>query len=437
MGWLDRMFKKDPVEQLRRAEERLEAGDPVSALQDANLLRDGGPEELRERAADLANRAHDRILVAALEKAERSEEAGYLDEAADWVRTALEHAASDAQAAQLEALADSLEERASGAGDRFVEEIGELGGGDETLEEGDALYSSLVAMLEEDVAERYEGRPDSFQQAFLDLNQARVEEAEAVFSRLVERDSSDPIPRFERGRCRLLQGRFEEARDDFEAVWPALGDLPLDLSGALSVPALWAEAQLALEEPEPVLERLQDVGDAEGEDPVLAMLFGQALLAAEQYEEAADHFRRAIASGLGTSPDFPFHLALALARIDQRRQAVDLLETSIAPSCAGGSCGSQAKHLPSFRLLARLYLEAGDAGSADRAGELLELLNRAQGGKATAPDQRLMARYYALHGDTEAAAQAEAEAERLEVEGGGIEELEEKPKLEFRKKRVL
>ncbi|MCB1054507.1 MAG: tetratricopeptide repeat protein [Acidobacteria bacterium] len=432
MGWLDRMFKRDPEEELRRAEARLEAGDPVAALHAADRLRGAGPEELRARAEDLANRAHDKILVAALEKADRAQEAGFFDEAADWVRTALEHAASDAQEAQLTALAESFEERAAGGGGDDDELVAPA----EELDE-EALYSSLVAMLEEDVAELYEGRPESFQRALLDLNHGRHDEAEEAFSRLVDADAEDPVPRFERARCRLLQGRFAEARDDLEAVWPALGERPLDLGSALSVPALWAEAELALGEPGAVIDRLEELGDAEGDDAGLALLYGQALLAAERPAEAAEHFQNALASGLGAGPDFPLHLALALARLDRRPQAVDVLETSIAPSCAGGSCGTQTKHLPSFRVLAELYLAEGSPRSVDRAGELLEMLNRAQGGSGTARDQRLMARYFELHGDEEAAAGALEEAERLEREGGGVEEIEEKPKFEFRKKRPL
>ncbi len=90
---------------------------------------------------------------------------------------------------------------------------------------------------------------------------------------------------------------------------------------------------------------------------------------------------------------------------------------AIAPSCAGGSCGRPAAHLPSFRLLARLHLEHGEG--PERAGELMARVANAQQGHLEPQDLEILATYYEATGDGAAARDAASEARRLAETGGG------------------
>lgn len=435
MGLFDRFFKKDPAEDLRRAKEQLAAGRPVDALNLANRLRDGGPPELQSEAEVLCQQAHDQILQGALHRAEEAEQAGLFEEAADWARTALEHAADDQQAEKLEALARSLDARSAEApGDRDQDLMDRPGGDDEDEED---LFWSQVAMLEEEVAERYEGRSNRFRQAVVAMAAGRQEEAEAAFTELLERDRGDAVLHFERGRCRLLAGELEGAREDLEVAWEGLGDAPLDSAGSLSVPALWGEAMLGLERYDEMLEQLEPLADPDSGDDQLILLYGQALMASGRPQPAADLLAASLSSGAGGSPEVPRHLALALDALGQRPQAIAVLEASIAPSCATGQCAKPPKHLPSFRLLAKLHLDDGGEAAVDRAGDLLEQMDRALGGRSGAVDQRLMARYYQLSGDPEAAAEALERARDLEERGLEEVAVSDQPKLQATQRRPL
>lgn len=437
MGLFDRLFKKDPEEELRKAEEHLAAGRPVDALHLADPLRDSAPGPLRARAETVAQRAHDQILQAALKRSQEAEEAGRWAEAAEWVRTAIEHAADEQQADKLEALAEALDERRH-AGDEEEDEPAFGAEAEEVDEElAEDLYWSQIAMLEEDVAERYEGRSESFRRALVDLGAGHAERAEAALSRLLERDGEDAVLRFERGRARLMLDRLEPAREDFELAWSELGDAPLDLGGVVSVPGLWAETMLALERPEPVLDRLEELADPQGGRGDLVLLYGKALLAAGRPQQAAEHLAQAFRTPLAAHPEIPLHLALALERSGEPAGAIRVLESAIAPSCATGACAKPPKHLPSFRLLTRLYLDDGGEPELERAGELLEQVDRAGRGRSTAEDQLLAARYYELHGDEAAAAEARRRAEELAATADEVSDAGDQPSLQVTQRRPL
>lgn len=414
----------DPVATLARAEDRLARGNPPRAIELARpLLSD--PTH-REAAAALIARARAAMLASCLERAAEAEEAGLYGDAADWLTSALDHAA-DAERGEIEARRDAL----AGRPDRTAGPGGpggraEPGGPDpEEWDEDDEPpelhdeYETLVQTLRPEIAARYRDRPEPFRRALVDLNSGEAAAAAVVLEGLAEESPDDPVYRLERGRCRLFAGDAAGARDDLEAAREGLGDEPLDLAGGLSPLRLWAEALLDAGEPGPILDQLREAAHPDQGDPELTKLFARALLDAGRL----DHARLFLAEAASWYPsdlDFAHQLAATLARLGERRPAIDCLETALARACSGGQCSQPAPHPPAMRLLASLYLEEdprpGDPGLA-RAGELLSELARARGALAPA-ELRLLALYHEASGHPEAARRALAQAAKLETAAG-------------------
>jgi len=420
------LFGSDPRRVLDRAAARLDRGDASGARDLAEpLLHDRDPGH-RDRAAQILEAARRALLDSTLARAAEAEREDRPADAADWLDAALQYAAEEGReeiaTRRAALLTKAAEDRVSLAFD--------AGGSDEPLAaeglhavDSGTAFDTLVQTLREDVAHEYAGRPESFRAAYLALNAGRFEGARAALDALIEGAPGDPVYRLERGRARLLAGDAAGARADFEAVWERWGDEPLDLAGRLSLPVLWAQALHDLGEPEPIVERLADLADSSRDDPELPLLYGRALLATDRVEEA----RAVLAAAAGWFPrdaDLPLLLAEALARLGRRRDAIACLEAAIAPSCAAGGCNAPPLHPPSLHRLASLYLEEvgerhedGDDGEEEleRAGSLLPLLARSQGGRFGAQQHRLAARWYELSGAPDTAGRARAEADRLEA----------------------
>ncbi len=416
MSFFKRMFAGDPHRDLERAEALLEDGDADRALELARRAAKRATAADQGRAEDLALRAKKALIAGALEKASLAEASEYFEDAAEWLDLALRHTEDETRRGELEALRESMFERARRAEEEPWQPPDEAESEPSTDLDPGVHYQALIDMLVEDVAARYETRPVAFRSAYVAFNEGLASEALSAFEVLAEAGGEDPVVRLERGRCRLALGDAEGALEDFEAAWPAFGDDFLDLSCETSLPGLWAEAMLALGKSAPVIERLAELADPVEAAP-LAGLYGQALLAAERLEDARAFLTGAVARN-AARPLFPFLLAQTLERLDQRAGAVDCLEAAIAPSCAGG-CSPAKMHLPSFRALMRLYLDEG--GHAERVRELMTRVARAQGGRLTSGDHSLLARYYEEVGDEEAAELARGHAERLRDEGMGAE----------------
>ncbi len=414
MSFFKKMFAGDPLRDLERAEALFDDGDAERALELARRAGSRATPADQQRALDLAERARKSLVAGALEKASLAEASEYFEDAAEWLGLALEHAGDEGRKRELEALQKSMLDRAREAEAEPWELPPEPELEPSTDLDPGAHYQALIDMLVEDVAERYETRPVAFRSAYVALNEGLAAEALPAFEVLAEAGGEDPVIRFERGRCRLAVGDAEGAREDFEAAWPAFGDQLLDLTGELSVPGLWAEAMLALGRPEPVIERLADLADPV-EAAAIAERYGQALLAAERFDDARTFLAGASARNSARSL-FPYQLARALEQLGQRPAAIDCLETAIAPSCAGG-CGPARMHLPSFRALVALYLEEG--GHAERVHELMTRVARALGGRLSSTDHTLLARYYDELGDDEAAEHARDHARQLQDEAAG------------------
>jgi tetratricopeptide (TPR) repeat protein len=442
------LFRKDVAKELDRAHGWLTGGDPVRALEVARRFRDDKDPVHRTRARELAEQARHACLDRALEQAAAAEAAGNAEDAVDWIHAALQHVRDDGRRRDLENRLRALERQDDSEWD-FTEavaverrEAAEAGGGEETAEpeaaeafdlDADSLYELLVDTLEDDVAERYADRSAEFRRAYVDLNEGRTEEALEVLHRLAEAAPSDPVLRFERGRLRLMHGDPGGARRDLEAAWAELGDAPVDRAGSLTLPALWAEATLADDDPEAVLDRLAEQADPRrGGHPDVTALYSRALISTERLQEA----RKLLAAAVEIHPkrqDFSHALARVLDRVGERGLAIACLETAIAPSCAGGTCSRPPLHVPSARALVALHLDAGEAGEGNvkqagrRAGEMLQHVANAQGGRFTLPDLRLLARFQDYRGDAEAAAEVRRKVEEVEREmvKRGVSEGEE------------
>lgn len=418
MGLLDRLFKSDPRALLERAESLLVRGEAAEALRLAERARRGSSLAQTNQAEQLARRAREALAEAALERAALAEESGFLEDAAEWIEAALEQVDDEGRRDELARRAAELTERATTEAKRRDKEALAAAlaprGPDEAERDRERLdlddhYEALLNTLDDDIADRYEDRPESFRQALVELNEGRLRAARPVLEELAEAHPDDPVYRLERGRCRLLGGDFDDARADLEAVWEVFGDEPLDHARTYSVPAMWAEAMLGLGKAAELLDRLDEVAVPREGDETLCHNYALALMTTQRHEEARSYLVEAV-KAFPKAQDFTRQLAAVLVELGRRPEAIDTLERSIAPSCASGSCGRPPKHAPSLRSLAGLYL---DEGNLDRARALLTHVAEALNGKLQAEDYLLLAEYHQRRGDAEAAGEAAEEARRL------------------------
>ncbi|MEM7247454.1 MAG: DUF6381 family protein [Acidobacteriota bacterium] len=409
MGFLKRFFSKDPETLLDKATQAVERGEAVQALSILADLPDDLDGGLAGRAKDLEGSAHDHLSRAAVESSEAYESEGWLDRAAEELDLAIEHCRDEAARERLTEKARQLQE----AIEAESAASGNTAGGDSGLN-ADESYSVLVAMLREDVAERYADRSSDFRKAYVDFNEGRTEEALEVFDRLVEDAPDDAVSRFERGHCLLALGKPEEARPDLEAAWELFGDESLDVSGSLSVPLLWADAMLELREHQAVVDRLQDLADPRNGNPALSMRLAVARIELEQLDEANEHLG-ACCVVFPSEPAFSHLHASLLRTAGETGHAIEVLERAVAPSCASGSCAKPPLHLPSLRLLTSLHLDADDGTS--RAWELMQFVAAARQGQLESVDHYLLARLQRADGDEEAFARELEAAHALLPEG--------------------
>lgn len=423
MSWLRRLFGKDPAEILEAARRRLSDGDPARALELARKLERHRDLGVRGEAAALMQQARDALVARSLDRAGGAEKAGDVEDAADWIRAALQHLGQGIQRTELENRLENLEDRARRTDRPWTSDAQEEAEGmSEEVPEGAAeisledRYHMLVSMFDDRFAERWEGRSVEFQQAVVDLNEGDVSRALATLEDLAARHPGDPVLLFERGRARLLEEKWAGAREDFEAAWTTFGDQALDRAGSLSMPLLWAEAVLGQGDAGALLDRLREQAMPAAGNPDLTYLYAQALVQAARLEDARD-LLLAARQRYPSRQDFPHALAELLADMEERQAAIRVLELAVAPSCASGSCSRPPLHPPSLRLLATLHLDAvekGEGGSLQRVEDLLFWLNHGLGGRLQAADLRLVARYHQLAGDSEAAEEARRKAVELE-----------------------
>ncbi|MDJ0841472.1 MAG: tetratricopeptide repeat protein [Acidobacteriota bacterium] len=410
MSFFKKIFKKDPQKELDRAVSLLARGDAERALKIAlRVAAADGP--MAARAGDLAARARDDLVQEMMRNATRSESAGAFGDAADWLEAACEHESGEDELDDLRLRIEDLRKRAEAEPE--VEEV-PIPPEVEDVEEIDEeqYFQAVVGTLRPDIAERYENAGEAFRKAFLKREQNRLTDAAQDLEDLRAANPDDPLIKLEAARCALMRDKPEEARELAEAVWGHFGDESLDLAHMLSVPAVWAEAMLRLEQPEEVSRRLAPIAANDRGNAHLTMLYASSLELSKRLEEAVEVLAPARKAFPG-NPWFPFHLARTLDELGDWEEAISCLEASIAPSCAGGSCNRPRKHTPSIRYLIALYL--GHQMETERVGELLSHLEEALNGQFQGEDLRMIAAYHRQMGDETAATEAEAAAERLPV----------------------
>lgn len=415
MSFLGRLFGRDPAALLAQASELLERNDPAQALALARRAERQAKGELGQRAAELAALADGRLLAIAIERVDVADQAELWEEALEYsqvaldratvpeIRQRLEQRAADFrrrinEQADAEAKAEALALAEKEARGRPVEDV-----------ELEAHYHALLDTLDDEVVELWRRLPEAFRPAWVAFNSGEAETAAETLEVLCEQFPSEPALRFERGRCRLLLGHPEGARDDFEAVWEVFGVEPLDHAGTLSIPGLWSEAQLAAGQPQAVLERLAEIQEPRRFDEQLTTVYAGALLSSQQWQEAADYLSHAH-QRFPKSQELTRQLAIVLDHLERRPEAIQVLDTTVR-ACSSGSCGSQKMELASARLLIRLMLD--QQGDADRMEELFGRIHLAQGGVWTRADAELLVTYHRQQGNDEAAEETAELLERL------------------------
>lgn len=403
MGLFDRWLG-DPME---KGERLLASGDARGALA---AFERASPSVKRDHLVADARALVVRNLVT---KADAAEADGHLEDAADWLRAALEEidAAGDEDRTQLgDGLRarvgdlDSRIEEAAEARDReaYGLEVGSAAQGPEFELGDEALWDALVGMLRPGVARRYLAAGDVFEKACVLLHGGNV--AAALDTLVMLGDNG--VVLLERGRAHLLAGDAAAAARDLDAAWEMLGDQPVDLASSWSVPQLWAEAALEAGHASEVSARLEPLVDIDRMD--LAEVYGRALLASGAAPEAARFLTDMLA--YAPSPPLVRLLAEAAEAAGDADAGLAVLEESIAASCAGGSCGKTPLDTLNVHMLVERYLTRGQAADLERCRELLGQSIAQRGGRVGAVDCRLMARYLRAIGDDERAAEAEAAA---------------------------
>lgn len=420
MGGLRSWFKRDWAAELDRAEELMASGDPVQALEIATRARRKAQVHA-PRAAQVAAAARQGVRDLALENAARSEAGDDLEDAADWLRSAVQHESDDAARGELELRIRQLEARLDG----LVVDSGPPAAGAEPVEyeslpEGGldlaAYYDMLVATVAEPLRPRYADRPDAFMRALVDLGEGRWREALDALAPLAEAAPGDAVLRLETGRARSFLGDLDGALADFEAAWSDLGDQSLDAGDSSSLPALWAETAMEAGRAADAVERLREAADVDGGARIdVCLVYAQALLAAERHGEAVEYLERA-AARVGDSRHVKYLLGLALRDAGRPGEAIARLEEVAEAGCRVG-CGRDRIHLPSFWTLVGLYSDRGE--KLERARELVVIASNTQDGRLGAREHEVLARYFAATGDQRSAENASSEARRLHAIGDG------------------
>lgn len=415
------MFKKDWIGEIQRVETYLRDGEPVLALELLSKIerRVDDPDQA-SRLTDLRSRAETTLLSSLIQRADEAEAKGKLDDAADWLLSAIERTGDSGQLAALEArradLLERLEDDVNPFGSGLGAEVGvpfdEL-----TAEDIDFHYDALVQTLDSRLTEHYSDRPAPFREAVLNLNGGEVEAALESLEEMLENDPTDAVLRLERGRAHLILGDNASARADFEAIWDTLGTEPLDGAGVLSIPSLWADSTLA-EDPAAVVDRLEELADPRRGESNLCDLYASALVEMRRHEDAIPYLQ-AVLRRFPSDPRFALHLANVLERTGQSDEAVACLEAAVGPSCSGGQCGVGQRHVPSIRTLARLHLQGEP--NLERCAELMAIVAQSQRGLLSSDDHRVLAEYYEASGDEGAAEHARSEADRLATVGPAAE----------------
>lgn len=422
MGWLKGLFGSDPREQLQKAEKRLE-GTPERALEMALEIPHGVDDEAATEVRAFIQRARSAVVEQALQRAAASEEEEYFADAAEWLEAAIEHTSDGTQRTELEArrkellrqelLLDEEDDSVDGPAMTVHRQVEASVLSPEL--DVEALFSSLVDMFKEPVAERYRLQGTPFQRLFVQFQQAELDGLEEGLSQLLEAGIEDrAVVQLERGRLRLLVGDISAARQDLEACWQDWGDDTLDLADTLSLPGLWAEAKLIEQDFDDIVQRLPELAQPETGRLDVVLPYAQALVLSQRLDEAAPFLREAMGH-FPSNQEFPQLYAVTLAGSGNPQEAMACLEMAIAPSCASGHCSKPAMHMPSLQMLLSLHVSTGD--DEGRLRKLANLFVEHRRGQLSGDDHRLLAAVHHKLGEDIAEQLALEKAEEADRRG--------------------
>jgi len=408
MGFFGKLFDQSSESICDRARGLLEREQFDKAFKLTQRQMSKTPDDRRVR--DLHEQIRRKWIDSQLARADQLEQAGHLDGAADWLERALElvedEARKDQLLTRLEAIDRQLQQPLPSPSQS---QSATADHGPEQPSEDVDHYELLVGMLRDDIAQEYREMGEPFRDAVSAINAGDHAAAAGRLDTLLIETPDRAILRFERARCHLLAGENESAQAEFEAAWSDLGDQALDLAGNVSIPVLWGEACLKLKQPQRIVERLEQAAYRKDAGPHLASVYGQALLLAEDYDEAmtflgaaARHYR---------SPVFPLLLAQPLEQKEQWKDAIACLEAATAASCGAGSCMAPPKHVPSLRYLAGLHVRFEH--QPERVPELTTHIAQALRGQLARVDYLNLAAAYGMLGEQHRAEEALERANQI------------------------
>lgn len=433
MGFLKKLFGGDPRKDLEKARGFLAQGRPDRALDLARDLIASDDDELAAAGRDVVSQAREALIGNALSMAEEAEASEFWEDGLEWLDRALEQIEDTDEKARVLAWRERLEASLDASETEEWEEPKPQASEEDLLDaddlDVDGHFTALVDMMEDEIGRLYAAQDADFRTAYLDLYDGRPEEALPVLGELVGSRPDDPVLRFERGRALLFTGDPAAARGDLEFAWEAWGDVYLDRAGTLTVASEWGEALLALNEPGPILDKLESPAQPGTGQPELTSVYARALLQAERFDDAEPFLLKAM-DHFPSRPELGMMLAGLLIQQQRRGDAIQCLEMVVAPSCASGSCGTPRKYPPAFRALAGLYLQEPDEPETEkqsqarlqRVEELLTYLRGALGGGMAREDMLLQAELCSRRGEDaeallwrEKAEQVASAAEQREV----------------------
>jgi len=435
--------KKDLFSDLYKIEGLLAKGNKTKAYRRMESLRKNLDTESLGKTQELYLKIQDSFREEYLLKAKTVEDKGLFADAAEWVGMAADFCPDKQQRETLldrqdtlldkdEALEQVVEEDVDVPVCRVQEEnISISVNEEEHLEalfnmfkpEIASYYHDLPQKHREAVAALYRGESDSFLTQADELLKT-FEDAYAL-----PEASCDAVILLERARTLMAQGHYEEARVDLDKIWDFFGTDSLDLAGNTSIPFLWSDCSLQLNEPDKVLDRCHAMISVKNGNPNLILLIGIALGDTGHPEEAVDLLLEM--SKRNDMPEFIYYAARILNAEGEWKNAISVLEKKVTPSCVTGQCYAPPMHLPSLHLLVSIYVE--HKVGLERAHELLVEGGRRLRGYPSKEHLTLWAHYFEATGEEKLAKQAYEDAEAA-MEG---QPQEDAPQIDMGDSAVL
>lgn len=259
---------------------RAEFNEALRHFQAENPAEEVEQVNIKERLAIVDRKLLDMHMT----EAERYEEQGMATRAAEHLRTAMEFIHDDKVREETLTRIGALEAAlAEPSGKGLAKEAGPPPAeGDIDPEfENEMAFTALLGAMDEDRADIYEAAGPEFRKGFLALMNGETDDAEAILAPLLEEDGDNPWLRFEVGRVRLAQDKFEDAANLFrQASELAPDSLPIHHSW---IQALWGMEDY--ERAERIVEQAFEIDDENINNFVLA---GQTCLRSGEYENGVE-----------------------------------------------------------------------------------------------------------------------------------------------------